>query len=96
MAIDAGHSFGRGLDTRFRQLENVAECFVDLHGQIAGDFDVLLLVFAHWHDVAVINQNVRRHEHRIIEQSNCGGHAAGELVFVRGGALEQTHRRYCR
>src|SRR5205814_5062544 len=52
---------------------------------------MLFLIFADRHDVAVVNQNVSRHKHRIIEKSNSSGHAAGEFVFVRVGALEQAH-----
>ncbi len=70
--------------------------FIDLDRQIARDLDVLFLIFADRHDIAVVNQNVGGHEHGIVEQSNGCRHAAREFVFVGMRALEQTHRRDCR
>ena len=29
---------------------------------------MLLLILAHWHDVGIVQQDVRRHQHRVIEQ----------------------------
>ena len=67
LAVDAGHGFCGSPDLWFGQLEDRSKCFVHFHCKIPRDFDVLLLVFAHWHNIAVINQNVRRHEHRVTE-----------------------------
>ncbi len=43
-----------------REYENVAELVVEAAGQIAADLDVLHLVLAHRHDVAVVGQDVGR------------------------------------
>ena len=90
LAIEAGNGFGCGLNSRLGQFENLPIGFVHFHREIARHFDVLFLVFADWHDVAVVNQNVRRHEHGITEQSNVGAHAAREFVLVRVRAFEQV------
>ena len=42
---------------------------VDPDGQIPGQLDVLLLVVAHGHHVDVVEQDVRRHQHRIGEKA---------------------------
>ena len=73
LAINAGHGFCRSLDARFRQPEDppvrlgLSECFVHFHGEIAGHFDVLFLVFTDRHGIALVNQNIRRHKNRIAE-----------------------------
>ncbi len=93
LAVEAGNRFRLGLDARLRQLEYFAERLIHLHGKIARDLDVLLLIFADRHDVAVIDQNVSRHQDRIREKPRGSAQAARDLVFVRMGALEQSHRR---
>ena len=74
-------------------LKTVAERLIHLHGKIAGDLDVLFLIFADRHEVAVIDQNVGRHQDGIGEESRGSAHAARDLVFVGMRALEQSHRR---
>ena len=61
----------------------VSERFVHFHGEIAGHLDVLLLILADRHDVAVVNQNVRRHEHRIGEQARLWRPVRGRVCLCR-------------
>ena len=57
---------------------------------------MLLLVAPDRHEVRVVNQNVRRHQHRIGEQPVVRGNAFGDFIFVTVGAFEQAHRRHRR
>ena len=55
---------------------------VEAAGQVAADFDVLHLVLADRHGVAVVGQNVGRLQHRIGEQAGVGRQALGLFVLV--------------
>ena len=64
-AVGAGH-LGRGVEHfLLRHHEDFAELMVEAAGQVAADFDVLHLVLADGHDVAVVGQDVGRHQHGI-------------------------------
>ena len=52
---------------------------------------MLLLVPPDRHDVGIVNQNVRRHQHRIGEQAVVGREAVGNFVLVAVCALQQAH-----
>ena len=56
-------------DLRLGNDEGLAVVLVELDGDVARDLDVLLLVLAHGHDVRVVDQDVRRHQHRVGEQA---------------------------
>ena len=45
-----------------------AELGVPLPGDLAGQLEVLDLILAHRHQVRAIEQDVGRHQHRIVEQ----------------------------
>jgi hypothetical protein len=60
-------------------------------GHVARHLDVLHLVLAHRDDVRAVDEDVRRHQHRVGEQADARGEAAGELVLVRVGPLQQAH-----
>ena len=66
---------------------------VEASGQIAGDLDVLHLVFADGHQVGVVEQNVGRHQHGIGEQPGVGRQPFGLLILVGVTSFEQAHRR---
>ena len=81
------------IDPRFRQLEDLSELLIHFPRQIARNLDVLFLVLADRHDVAVINQNVGRHQHWIAEESYHRSESAREFVFIGVRAFEQPLRR---
>ena len=68
---------------------------VELGGPVARELEVLHLVPAHRHQVRAVEQDVRRHQHRVGEEPEVRGDAAGELVLVAVRALEvgQRHDR---
>ena len=55
---------------------------------------MLLLILAHGHHVAVVDEDIRRHEHRVREQPVVGRDALGNLLLVGMAALQQPHRRH--
>jgi len=56
----------------------VAKASIDaLLRNVAGQFQVLFLVFADWHQVGVIKKDVGRHQHGVIQQPN--GHVVALL-----------------
>ena len=55
-------------DDRFRNGKGVGIDLVEAVGNIAAYLDVLLLVDADRHDIGLIQQDIRRHQHRIGEQ----------------------------
>src|SRR5207253_11143543 len=77
----------------FWQLKNLSERLIHLQREIAGNLDVLFLILADWHDVAVVDQNVGRHQDGISEKPRGSTHAARNFVLVGMGALEQSHWR---
>ena len=93
LAVGAGHAGRRFEHVRLRHHEHVAELVIEAAGQVAADFDVLHLVLADGHRVAVVSEDVGRLQHRIREQAGVGGEALRLLVLVRVAALQQAHRR---
>ena len=69
-----------------------AVCFVELDGDVAGDFDVLLLVAADRDEVGIVNQDIGRHEDRVGEDAVVWGKAAGQFFLVTVASFEQAHR----
>ena len=52
---------------RLRHLKDIAIQRVETLGDIAAQFQVLFLVFTHRYQISLIQQDVRRHQHRISE-----------------------------
>ncbi|CZW17140.1 Uncharacterised protein [Enterobacter hormaechei] len=77
--VRLGHLFGRlqqghharaGFrNKRLRHFEHVTVKRIEALGNIAAQLQVLLLVFTHRHLVGLVQQNVGRHQHRIIKQT---------------------------
>jgi hypothetical protein len=68
---------------------------IEPNREIAGQLQVLLLVFAHRHQVGLIEQNVRRHQDRIIEQPDADVFLLfARLVLELRHALELGHARH--
>ena len=92
-AVGAGHAGRRFEHVRLGQHEHVAELMVEAAGDVAADFDVLHLVGADGHGVAVVGEDVGRLQHGVREQAGVGGEALGDFVFVGDAPFEQAHRR---
>ena len=56
---------------RFGQGKGVAVYAVEALGNIAGQLHMLLLILAHRHQIRLIQQNVRRHQHGVGKQARC-------------------------
>ena len=56
-------------DKRFRQFEHVAVNAVEPAGDGMAQLHVLLLILAHRHQIGLVQQNVRRHQSGIGEQT---------------------------
>ena len=67
LPVDSRNDFRCRMNPWLGQFENLPESFVHLYRKIPRDFDVLLLIFADRHGVAVVNQNIGRHQHGIIK-----------------------------
>jgi len=65
---------------------------VELLGQVAGELQVLLLVVAHRHEVGVVEQDIRGHEHRVEEQAGVDRLLLAGLVLELGHALQLPER----
>ena len=65
------------------RVENPCRLDVCSSGDIAGDFEVLLLILSHRHDIAVVNQNVGCHQNRVGEQAGGRWCATRDLILVR-------------
>src|SRR5258707_11853394 len=78
LAIRAGDFGDFGADLGFWNDKGRAVLLIELYGYVTSDLDVLLLVLADGDDVGIINQNVRRHEDGIREQSMTGRDAFGD------------------
>ena len=70
----------------------VDECHIESRGPVARELEVLNLIFAHGNDICAESEDISGHEHRIREQCEGGGNAAGDLVLVAMGALEVGDR----
>ena len=89
MVSTSARMLGLGID------EQRAEEAVGLFGEVASDFHVLLLVAADGDDVAVVEEDVGRHKHRVGEEAVGGrfASAAREVVFVGVAVFQHRHRR---
>ncbi|CNV14760.1 Uncharacterised protein [Salmonella enterica subsp. enterica serovar Bovismorbificans] len=54
---------------RFRYFENITIQPVKTLGDIAAQFQMLLLIFAYRHQIGLVQQDVCRHQHRVIKQA---------------------------
>src|SRR5205807_9998062 len=93
LAIGPRHDGDFVANLRLRDDEGLAILFVELDGDVARDFHVLLLVAAYGHNVRIVDQDVGGHEDWISKEAVTGGNTASELVFITGAALQQTHGR---
>ena len=96
LAIGAWHHSDRFLDAGFRDNEGLAVHVVELDGDVAGDFEMLLLVLAHRHHLGVVQENVGSHEHgvskeAVVDRTHVTVGELGHLVLVAVAALEQAH-----
>ena len=62
-------------------------------GDVAGHFDVLHLVGPDRNEVAVVEQNVGRHQHRIRKEPRVGRQALGLFVLIGVALFQKVHRR---
>ena len=90
-AVRPGHEGGVRADEGLREFENRPEGLVHFDRDITGHFEMLFLVLADRHDVAVVQEDVRRHEHGVAEECMRGGDAVGDFVFVGVAPLEESH-----
>ena len=67
---DAGADFA---DDGPRLDERLAEAEVEAVGEIARQLDVLALIVADRHGVSLVQQDVRGHQHRIVEEAGADG-----------------------
>ena len=73
--------------------ERLAEGVVEALGHVARELHVLLLVLAHRDGVGAVQQDVRRHEHRVVEEPDGDALAlgAGRLVLELRHAAQLAH-----
>lgn len=92
LAVEAWDDGGGLLDACGGEFEGIfAVGEVDFAGDVAGDFEVLFLVFADGDDVAVVDEDVCGHEDWVGEEACAGGEAACGFVFVAVGVFEHGH-----
>ena len=101
-AIETWDNTGGFLENRFRNGEHVfAKVLVELDGDIASKFNVLLLVLAHRHDVSAEHENVGIHEARVAVKAhvhvgvhiNTSSGVGFDLSLVSVGAVHEALRR---
>ena len=82
-------------DDRLGHDERLAEGVVEALGDVARELDVLLLVLAHRDGVGLVQQDVRRHEHRVVEEADRDALAlgAGRLVLELRHPAQLAHVR---
>ena len=56
-------------DQLFRNRKDFAVLIVEFDRDVSGDFEVLLLILADRHQIALVDQDVRGHQHRIGEEA---------------------------
>jgi hypothetical protein len=69
------------IDARLRQHKNIAELLIKAHGNIAGYFKMLFLVFTNRYNICLKHQNVGSHQHRIGKKPVLAS-IPGDLVLV--------------
>ena len=83
------HARTRLRNKRLRHFEHVAINGVETLGNIAAQFKVLLLIFANRYLVSLIQQNVCRHQHRIVKQTGVDVfRVAGGFILELGHAAQ--------
>ena len=75
-------------NARLREFKDLAKSFVHLHRNVAGHLEMLFLIPTDWHKVAVTNQNIGRHQHRISKQAMRGCQPPCSLVLERVTPLQ--------
>ena len=73
--------------------ERVAVERIEALGDVAGQFQVLRLVLAHRHDAGLVEQDVGRHQHGVLQQAVADGFLLGGLGLVLRHALQPADRR---
>src|SRR4029453_7660519 len=76
------------------QLQDFSEGLVHLDRDVAGQFEMLFLVAPDRHNVAVVYQNIGRHQDRVGKEAARSGESACDFVLIRMSALQQSHGRY--
>ena len=71
--------------------ESLAETMIEALGEIAGELDVLELVFAEGDIGGVVEENVGGHQNRIVENADVTGVATFGLFFVLNHARSLAH-----
>ena len=75
--------------------DRFGEVVVELLGDVAGEFQVLLLVVADRYVGRLIEQDVGRHQHRIVEEADRRVLAVlARLLLELGHAVEPAHARH--
>src|SRR4051812_4481253 len=72
------------------------EGLVELYRDVARNFEMLLLIFADRDEIAVVDQNIGRHQDWISEKPGRRRQAARHLVLVGMGPFEQAFRGHRR
>jgi len=94
LAVEARHRCRLGMNPRLGQFQDFSEGLVHLDRDIARQFEMLFLVAPDRHNVAVVDQNVGRHQDRVGKEAARSGEAACDFVLIRMSPLQQSHRRY--
>ena len=81
------------VDAELGEFENLAVGVVEADRDIAGDLDMLDLVFADGYDIGIEKQDIRRHEHGVGEETVVGADPFGDFVLVAVGTFQQAHGR---
>ena len=72
--------------------ENIAVNAVEALGNVPGQLQMLLLIRADGHQIGLIEQNIRRHQHGVIKQARVDVvRVLGALVLVLGHAGKLAH-----
>ena len=82
LAVCAGNDANPFQYHLFRLLEHFAVRIIEFHRRFARIFDVLALILSNGHDLRIIQEDICRHEHRIIEKSRIWFQSFCHLVFV--------------
>ena len=73
--------------------EGVAVERIEALGDVARQFQVLRLVFAHGHDAGLVEQDIGGHQDGVLQQAVADGFLLGGLRFVLRHALQPAHGR---
>ena len=82
LSIEARHGGTGFADHGFGQFEQVLTVAgIKFRGDVAGHFQMLFLILADGHDVAVVDEDVGGHQHWVGEKTGAGDETAGGFVF---------------